>query len=108
MAGLIEVPLDDGGVIVVEVDDAVGDGVVRAARPGQIAGRATQTLGAALETLKPTVQTVLAKLRDLEHRPREISVEFGLKLSLEAGVIISKTSGEANFTVTLRWQRDDA
>jgi Trypsin-co-occurring domain 1 len=104
MVELVAVPLENGGVIVVEMDHAQA-GVVKAGRPGQIVGKAAQTLEAALESVTPAVQSVLASLR--QAGPREITVEFGLTLTAEAGVVIAKAASGCHLTVTLRWKRDD-
>lgn len=104
MAELVAVPLENGGVIVVEMDHAQA-GVVKAGRAGQIVGQATQTLEAALESVTPAAQAILAKLR--QARPHEITVELGLTLTAEAGAIIAKTTSGCHLKVTLRWERDD-
>jgi hypothetical protein len=104
MTELVAVPLENGGVIVVEMDH-VQAGVVKAGRPGEIVGRAAQSLEAALESVTPAAQSILAKLG--EARPHEITVEFGLKLTAEAGAVITRTAGECNFKVTLHWEQPD-
>jgi len=104
MGELVAVPLDNGGVIVVEMDYTAG-GVVKAGRPGQIVGKATQTLESALDSVTPAVQSILAKLR--QARPHEITVELGLMLTAEAGVVIAKTVSGCHLKVTLHWGRDD-
>ncbi len=103
MAELVAVPLVDGGVVVVEMDHTEA-GVVKAGRPGQIVGKAAQTLEAALESVAPAAQSILAKLRPA--RPQEISVEFGLTLTAEAGAVITKAASGCHLKVTLRWDRD--
>ena len=67
MLRLLAVPLDNGGVMVVETDHAPG-GVVKAGRPGQIVSKAAQTVESALDSVTPAVQSILAKLR--QARPR--------------------------------------
>ena len=104
MAGLVAVPLENGGVIVVEMDYTEA-GVVKAVRPGQIVGKAAQSLEAALELVTPAVQSILAKLR--QARPHEITVELGLMLTAEAGAVIVKTTSGCHLKVTLHWGRDD-
>jgi Trypsin-co-occurring domain 1 len=104
MGELVAVPLEDGGVIVVEMDHAQA-GVVKAGRPGQIVGKAAQTLEAALDSVTPAVQSILAKLRPV--RPHEITVEFGLTLTAEAGAVITKATSGCHLKVTLHWERDD-
>jgi Trypsin-co-occurring domain 1 len=105
MVELVAMPLENGGEIVVEMDHSQ-TGVVKAERPGQIVGKAAQTLEAALESVAPAAQSVLAKLRPV--RPQEITVEFGLTLTAEAGAVIAKTASGCHLKVTLRWERDDA
>jgi len=104
MAELVAVPLEHGGAIVVEMDDAQA-GVVKAGRAGQIVGQAAQTLEAALESVAPAAQSILAKLR--QAHPREITVEFGLTLTGEAGAVIAKTTSGCHLKVTLHWEQDN-
>jgi hypothetical protein len=86
MTELVAVPLEAGGAIVVEMDHAQA-GVVKAGRPGEIVGRAAQSLEAALESMTPAAQSILAKLE--EARPHDVTVEFGLKLTAEVGAVIT-------------------
>lgn len=104
MTELIAVPLDCGGSIVMEMDHSIG-GVVKARQPGKIISEATQSLEVALESVGPAAKSVLTKLR--EAGPNEITVEFGLRFTAEVGAVITKTSGECNMTVQLRWARAD-
>lgn len=104
MGELVAVPMDNGGVIVVEMEHAPG-GVVKAGRAGQIVGKAAQTLETALDSVAPAAQSILAKLRPA--RPHEVTVEFGLMLTAEAGAVIAKTASGCHLKVTLHWGRDD-
>lgn len=101
---LIEVPLDDGGVVLVEVEEHE-DGIVRSARPGEVVATAAESLQASLDRIRPVAGALVGKLRDLADRPEEITVEFGIKWSAQAGVIVAQAASEANFKVTLRWAR---
>ena len=40
--------------------------------------------------------------------PMHTQVEFAVKLSAGANVIITRTTGEANFRIALRWSRGRA
>lgn len=105
MAELVAVPLERGGVVVVEMDHVEG-GVVKAGRrPGQIVAEAAQTMEAALESVTPAAQSILAKLREV--RAHEIAVEFGVTLTAEAGAVIAKTAGGCHLKVTLHWRQGD-
>jgi len=103
---LIEFPLEDGSSLWVEVSEATPRGLTPAAR-GDLPVRATQTFEAALEKVRPAAQAIIQKLRSLHDAPDEIEVEFGLKLSAEAGAVIAAGGVEANYKVTLKWKREE-
>ena len=106
MKRLVEFSLENGGKVLVEVDGSVPEGsVVRAARPGEIADRAKDTFEDALDKIKPAAQSIIEKLRGLSDEPDEIEVEFGIKLSAEAGAFIAAVGAEANYSVTLKWKK---
>ncbi|MBP8537576.1 CU044_2847 family protein [Streptomyces sp. MK37H] len=109
---LIRVPLngseDSGGAeaVVVEVEHAAS-GIVRAARPGQVAGTAARTLSESFDQVRAAAATLLDRLTTLPSPPSTVEVELGVKINAEAGAVIAKTAAEGNFTVRLVWQRDD-
>lgn len=106
MKQLIEFPLKDGGSITVEVDEPQAAGTMRkAARLGEIAAQAGQTLEDALDKIKPAAQAIVATLRDLHDAPDEVGVEFSVKLTAAAGAVIASASAEANYKVTLKWTK---
>lgn len=105
MTYLIEVPLDGADPVVMEIDDEGDGGLVPAARPGEIVATASRSLDTALERLQPMAQVLINRLRDVAERPDEVGIEFGLKMNLQAGLVVAHTSGEANFKVTLQWKR---
>jgi Trypsin-co-occurring domain 1 len=105
MTFLIEVPLDGGASVVMEIDAEEDRGIVRSSRPGEIVATAALSLDTALQRLKPMAETLVTRLRDVGERPDEIGIEFGLKMSMEAGLVVAHTSGEANFKVTMQWKR---
>lgn len=107
MSVLISVPLENGGSIVVEApEELTPPGVVRAARPGEVVKQAGETLEKALDnTLVPVAAAVMDRLEHIG--PQGVEVTLGLKLSAEAGVVISKVAGEATLAVKLTWKRAD-
>ncbi|MEV0536144.1 CU044_2847 family protein [Kitasatospora sp. NPDC050463] len=114
MAYLVELPVGaaDGRPDVVKVEiEQTAEGLVQVARPGQVVARATRSLGEMLAGVRPVAQDFVDGFRDMVDAPDEIGVEFGLSLSAEADVVISSTSAQANFKVSLTWHRapdDDA
>lgn len=95
-------PADATGIVRIEIDE-VADGLVQVARPGQVVARATRPLKEMLAGIRPVAENFVEGFRDMALRPDEIVVEFGLSVSAEADVVISKSSGQANFQVTLTW-----
>jgi Trypsin-co-occurring domain 1 len=103
MKRLIEFPLEDGGAIVVETDEAPPGGT-RSAKPSEVAEKAKQTFEASLERIKPVAAGIIARLRELGDRPEQVGVEFGIKLTAAAGLVLASSGVEANFKVTLTWK----
>jgi hypothetical protein len=105
---LMEVPLD-GGVVVVEVDevDVPADQLqLAAADTGSVVGRARRALESSLGDVVPAVRAVCEGLRAVA--PDEFTVEFGLKVGGETGLIIAKGTAEVNFTVSMTWRGSEA
>lgn len=102
MAYLIEVPTGDGSTVLLAVEE-VDQGLVAAARPGQVVARAANTLGDMLARLTPVAETFIAQFRTMSDAPDGITVQFGVTLSAGADVVIASTGSEANFAVTLTW-----
>ena len=102
MKHLVEFPLEEGGSIIIEIDEPETGGTVRAGREETIE-KARETLEQALNKVLPATKTVLEKLRTMASRPDEIEVTFGVNLSTQAGAFIASTNAGANFGVTVRW-----
>jgi hypothetical protein len=104
MKKLVEFPLDDGTVVLVEVDEPEPEaGLVQA---GLVFGDVKQTFEEGLDKTKSLAGKIIAKFRGLHDSPDEIELEFGLKLSTEVGVFLASAGMEANYTVTLTWKKD--
>jgi hypothetical protein len=106
MTRLVEVPMKEGGSLLVEVKEPES-GVVRAAAPGEIV-KACDTLESALEMVKPTASAILKKMQDMPVSPEEISLQFGLGLKIDSsGILRMFVSGEtnANFQVSFTWKK---
>ncbi len=104
---LVEYELEDGGTILAEVsEDIASGGKLRGEAPA-VAKKALDTLEASLEKLKPAASAIISKLRDLKDSPEQVAVEFGIKLSAAAGVILASSGAEANFKVTLSWKKEE-
>jgi Trypsin-co-occurring domain 1 len=105
---LVEFPLQAGGTVVVEVAERSsfrGGELTRGLGTTNVAERATDTFEAAFDRVRPAAEAVVDGFRRLAESPDEIEVEFGIRLNAEVGAIVAQASGEANFTIKLRWMR---
>lgn len=109
MKRLVAFPLADGSSIVAEVDDPEeGRGTVRVARPGEVSETARLTFEEAMGKIRPAAECLIASLRGLADSPDEVSVQFGINLSAQAGAIIAAAGVQANYTVSLTWKQGDS
>ena len=107
MAILLEVPVEDGAVLLVEADRAdIPSSLTLAAapQPGEVAARAVRSLSDSLAELEPMLRTVKDRL--VASRPDHFEVEFGVKLGGETGIILAKGTAEVNLKITMTWDRD--
>lgn len=105
MKRLVEFPLEDGTIMLVEIEEH-DQGTLVKASVGDTVTKAQQTLEKSLEKVKPAAQFVIQQLRKLHDAPDEVQVSFGLKLSAEAGAVLASGGVEANYLVTLKWAKE--
>ncbi|MGW3938142.1 CU044_2847 family protein [Streptomyces phaeochromogenes] len=103
MAYVAEMKLDGGDVVLMEVSGHDGAGVQRVGRGAALAAGASDTLQQALSRVRPALDAVVTSTRSLAEPPESVTVEFGVKLTAEAGVVVARGTTEANFTVTVCW-----
>jgi hypothetical protein len=104
---LVEFPLQDGGSVLVEVEDGAPGEVTRgwADRDNRVVEQARQSFEQAVARVQPAVQGLLTQLRSLAESPEQIQVEFGLQLSAEVGAFVAGASTTGNFKVSMTWRR---
>jgi len=102
MGELLEFKTAAGESVLVEVGEPSGP-VTRGGRAEDVVVEAEGSLERVLGRLGPVVRGMMAQLRAAADRPDEVEVEFGVRLSADANVIIARAGGEANFRITLRW-----
>ena len=110
MKRLVEFPTEDGESIFVEVEDlAPVGGARRGLSTSSVVERAQTSFEDALEKTRPIASGLIGKLREMGDAaavpPDDITVEFGLLLSAEAGAVLAAASATANFKVTMTWRK---
>ncbi|MDQ1044387.1 CU044_2847 family protein [Streptomyces sp. V4I2] len=103
MAYVGEMLLDDGQIVLLEVAGSGPAGVQRVSRGGGAVAGAAETLQQALARVRPALGAVVEGARSLPRPPGSVTVEFGITLSAEAGVVVARGSTEAHFTVSMEW-----
>jgi hypothetical protein len=98
------IPIEGGGVILVEVPPSQGGGPVKAGRVGDAIRDLPTTLQDSLRPVRDAARVVLEQLR--EARPTAVEVEFGVDLATEAGAVITKTAVASHLTIRLTWAAD--
>lgn len=102
LSRVIEWPLDGGEVVLVEVADD-NTGLERVGRDTAAGYAAGETLQSALRRVQPAVTALVENVRDAAGAADRVTVRFGVKLTVAAGAVIAKTSGEANFEISVEW-----
>lgn len=108
---LVRVPIGDGSddFIVVEVDTRqFGDGVQLTADDRPDVATAPYSLAGSMRRVMPALSAVLTGFRQSHHAPDEVSMELGLSIGGETGLIFVKGTAEATFTVTATWKKPTA
>jgi len=104
MSAIVKMQGDEGVPILVEVRDPGAAGMQRVARDNTGRVLSTKSFEDALDRIRPVANAVVKCIREIDVTPEAVEVKFGLKLSVEADVIISSTAAEANFEFTLTWK----
>lgn len=61
----------------------------------------------AISVIKTVGDSIVSKVKEIKDSPEEVSVELGFKFTVEAGVVIAKTSSEGTFKLTLSWKKSN-
>lgn len=101
MNKLIEINVP-GGTIFVESSEANGH-TVRGAGVGKISEKAGASLSDALSVIRPMAEATMDTCRELRVVPTEVEVQFGLKFSASAGIVIASAATEGNLQIKLVW-----
>jgi hypothetical protein len=62
-----------------------------------------KTIEEAVERVKPLINLLFDKLSNVASPPKEIELNLGLKLSGRVGIFVAESSGEAAFSIKLKW-----
>ncbi|MGW0843163.1 CU044_2847 family protein [Streptomyces sp. NPDC002787] len=103
MEGLVEFRTEDGAVIAVEAAAQEEFGSRLVARGDDGAVQATRTFERSLDGVRTAAESALRVFRDGSLKPDAVEIEFGVKLTAEAGALIAKSAVEGHLVVRLSW-----
>lgn len=92
--------------VVFEIDDD-GDGIRQAGlgRKGKIVDT-QQAFESRLSDIRAAASAALSMLGE-DLRPDEVTLRFGIKMTVEAGAVIARTAVEGNMEVEMSWHRGE-
>lgn len=90
-------------IVVAVADDEVRGGSGLATRGDGGAVQATRTFESSLESARAAAESALRVFRDGRLKPDAVEIEFGVKLTAEAGAVIAKSAVEGHLVVKLSW-----
>jgi Trypsin-co-occurring domain 1 len=109
MKRLVEFELDQGGSVLVQVDEPPDGPVMRGLKDrSSVVEQADRTFENATAAVIPAARSLIARLRSIEDSPDEVGIEFGVQLSAQTGAFIASVAAEANFKVSVTWRRTAA
>ncbi|MGW0902291.1 CU044_2847 family protein [Streptomyces sp. NPDC002853] len=104
MDDLVEFTTDDGTrVVMADVEDTHGSHLISR---GEGPARAVRTFEESLAGARAAAESALRVFRDGSLRPDSVEIEFGVRMSAEAGAVIVKGTAEGHLVVRLAWTPD--
>lgn len=101
---IVEFKLQDNTTILVEtVPDSSCARSELLGESHKIPQKALRSFKEAIDSIKSVAETTVHSIKEITVPPKEVTLELGIKLSGEAGAIITKVSTEGNIKVTFKW-----
>ncbi|GHE69967.1 hypothetical protein GCM10018785_43120 [Streptomyces longispororuber] len=100
--GLVEFTTDSGARVAVALAPEDMDGVRLVSR-GDGPAQAARTFEATLDSARAAAEAALRVFRDGTLRPDSVEIEFGVRMTAEAGAVLVKGSAEGHLLVRLAW-----
>jgi hypothetical protein len=97
-----EVAEEPDEVVLVEFPTTPGLREV-ALTPAELLEKSSAALDSAAGAIRGMARKFGDQLTTLPVRPREAELEFGVKLTAEAGAFVAKAGGEGTIVVRLKW-----
>jgi hypothetical protein len=94
----------NGGVVRFEIDQPVLlEGEVEAVKPRDALRKLESVLDDAGSTIRTIGERIAESVGEMNRKPDELEVEFGIKVDGEIGAVVATLGSGAHFAVKLRW-----
>ena len=97
----------DGGAFFIEVAGTSPGPVRRGLHPEELTEQAAGSFEALVAHLQGSVGAMVDSFRTATAGIDEVELSFSLSVRADAGIVVSKIGGDANFSVTVKWHRQD-
>ncbi|WP_141578796.1 CU044_2847 family protein [Actinomadura sp. WMMA1423] len=105
MPYFIEIPLRDGDSILVEMSENESGLAPVGRRTNDVIERLPESFTASLARVRSFTAEVLDQVGRYPRQPDRVAIEFGLKFSAKAGLVIAEAGGEASLKFVAEWAR---
>lgn len=107
MSNLLEILLDDGTKIYFEACDIDNDSddLLDPVTGRRIVRKAKDFLNDTFHQIKIFSNGLAESIRDIDFQPDEFEVEYSIKFTADAGIVISSIGSEASITVKMKWDK---
>jgi hypothetical protein len=107
MSKMVEIIFDDGSKMFLETFDVgtCSGELVDPASGGKLLHKAKDFLDDKFQQIKLFSNGLAESIKGIDFQPDEFEVEFSVKFSADAGIIISSVSSEASITVKMKWNK---
>lgn len=105
MADFIKIQLDNDVTVYLEaapIDES--DNLLEPVTGNRVIQKTKAFLAETFEEIKEFSSGISEAIDGMDFRPDELEVEFAVKFSADAGIIISSVGTEANITVKMKWK----
>lgn len=111
MKRIIEVTMDDNSKLYFEADDgmfyAEDQLIAPVSYTGDTIKKAQDYIDGSINQIKTFVKKITSSINKSEIAPDEFELEFSIKLSAEAGIIISSFESEAGIGIKMKWTKEE-
>jgi hypothetical protein len=101
---VIDSPTSNGTVRFEVAYTSNTEGEVEAVKPQDALKKVKDALGEAGRTIKAISEQVAEYVSEMQHKPEELEVEFGVKVDGEFGAVVATLGSGAHLSVKLRWK----